>query len=85
MGPKNIVVSRIVKDSIPQKSHEIGDVMLGTVGETATPIAMTTHDVEKALENEPELCLVRQCLFNHQRIEFTQHLSIRGVLCLIQK
>lgn len=54
--------------------------MLGTVGETATPIAMTTHDVEKALENEPELCLL-----NHQRIEFTQHLSIRGVLCLIQK
>lgn len=51
---------------------------VNTVGETATLIAMTTHDVEKALENEPELCLVRQCLFNHQRIEFRQNLPIRA-------
>lgn len=50
------------------------------VTEKATSIAMTTCDIERASGNDPELCLVRQCLVNRQihRIEFKQHLPIGG-------
>ncbi|XP_065941320.1 uncharacterized protein [Magallana gigas] len=88
-GPKNIAdtLSRLVKNDIPQKSHDIVDDYVRFVAVEATPIAMTTRDIERASEDDPELCSVRQCLVNQQwhRIEFKQFLTIRSELCSIGK
>ena len=88
-GPKNIAdtLSRLVKNDFVQKSSDLVDDYVRFVAKEATPIAMTTREIERASENDPELCAVRQCLVNQQwhRIAYKQYLPIRGELCSIGK
>ncbi|CAG2215593.1 unnamed protein product [Mytilus edulis] len=51
----------------------------------STPVAMTTREIERASENDPELKAVRECLVHSQwhRIEFKEYLPIRSELCAI--
>nr|XP_022336145.1 uncharacterized protein LOC111132611 [Crassostrea virginica] len=88
-GPKNIAdtLSRLVKNDFVQKSSDLVDDYVRFVAKEATPIAMTTREIERASENDPELCAVRQCLVNQQwhRIEYKLYLPIRGELCSIGK
>ncbi|VDI20366.1 Hypothetical predicted protein [Mytilus galloprovincialis] len=46
---------------------------------------MTTREIERASENDPELKAVRECLVHSQwhRIEFKEYLPIRSELCAI--
>ncbi|CAC5383109.1 unnamed protein product [Mytilus coruscus] len=46
---------------------------------------MTTREIERASENDPELKAVRECLVHSQwhRIEFKEYLPIRSELCSI--
>ena len=62
--PKNIAdtLSRFVKNDFVQKSSDLVDDYVRFVAEGATPIDMTTREIERASENDPELCAVRQCL-----------------------
>lgn len=63
-GPINIAdkLSRLVNDDIPQTSHVIVNDYVRFVAEKALPITMTIRDIERASENDRELCLVTQCL-----------------------
>ncbi|XP_078309584.1 uncharacterized protein LOC144617972 [Crassostrea virginica] len=67
-GPKNIAdtLSRLVKNDFVQKSDDLVDDYVRFVAKEATPIAMTNREIERASENDPELCAVRQCLVNQQ-------------------
>ncbi|CAG2204998.1 unnamed protein product [Mytilus edulis] len=58
---------------------------LNSLTQESTPVAMTTREIERASENDPELKAVRECLVHSQwhRIEFKEYLPIRSELCAI--
>ncbi|XP_061195212.1 uncharacterized protein K02A2.6-like [Saccostrea echinata] len=88
-GPRNIAdtLSRLVKNDPAQKSLDLEDAYVRFVAKEATPMAMTTREIERASESDPELCSVRQCLVTQQwhRMEFKQYLPVRAELCSIGK
>ena len=57
------------------------------VAEESTPVALTTREIERASENDPELQSVRECLLHGKwhDIEFKEYLPMRDALCAIGK
>ena len=55
------------------------------VAQESTPVALTTREIERASEHDPELKSVRQCLLNERwhAIEFKEYLQVRGDLSAI--
>ena len=51
----------------------------------ATPIAITTREIERASENDDELGNVRKCIIseNWDRCQFKEYLPVRNELCPI--
>ncbi|CAC5404852.1 unnamed protein product [Mytilus coruscus] len=87
-GPKNIAdsLSRLIKEGKTSDNREnVTEEYVKFVAQESTPVAMTTREIERASENDPELKAVRECLVNSQwhRIEFKEYLPIRSELCSI--
>ncbi|XP_062616425.1 uncharacterized protein K02A2.6-like [Saccostrea cucullata] len=86
-GPRNIAdtLLRLVKNDPAQQSLDLEDAYVRFVAKEATPMAMTTREIERASENDAELCAIRDCLVSQQwhRIEFKQYLPVRTELCSI--
>ena len=57
------------------------------VAQESTPVALTTREIERASEIDPELQSGRECLLNGKwhDIEFKEYLPMRGELCAIRK
>ena len=55
------------------------------VAQESTPVALTTREIERASEHDPELKSVRECLLNGRwhAIEFKEYLQVRGDLSAI--
>ena len=57
------------------------------VAQESTPVALTTPEIERASEHDPELKSVRECLLNGKwlALEFKEYLPVRGELSAIGK
>ena len=55
------------------------------VPQESTPVALTTREIERTSEDDPELKSVRECLLNGRwnAIEFKVYLLVRGKLSAI--
>ena len=55
------------------------------VAQESTPVALTTPEIERASEHDPELKSVRQCLLNGRwhTIELKEYLPVQGELSAI--
>ncbi|XP_062609444.1 uncharacterized protein K02A2.6-like [Saccostrea cucullata] len=88
-GPRNIAdtLLRLVKNDPAQKSLDLEDAYVRFVAKEATLMAMTTREIERASENDPEMCAIRECLVSPQwhRMEVKEYLPVRIELCSIGK
>ncbi|XP_033725232.1 uncharacterized protein K02A2.6-like [Pecten maximus] len=87
-GSRNIAdsLSRFLKVSkVSNSSHEVGEEYIRFVAKEATPVAMTTREVERESEKDPELSEVREHLLNGQwhKTEHTAYLPVRNELSAI--
>ena len=90
-GSRNIAdsLSRLLsctkhKETIETKNTES---YVRFIAQIATPNAMTTRDIERHSENDPELQEIRKCLLDGMwhNIECKEYLPVRGELCAIGK
>ena len=83
-GPKNI------SDSSSRLLHPTSnskDEYVNWVAQESTPVALTTREIERDSEKDPELQSVRECLLTGgcHDIEFKEYLRMRSELCGIGK
>ena len=86
-GRQNIAdaLSRLTVEPSACTSSETSEAYVRFVAEEATPVAMTTREIERASEHDPELIAVRECLLTGKwdTIEYKQYLPVRTELCAI--
>ena len=81
-------LSRLLKKSSEEPvRRNVAQEYIRFVASEATPIAMSTRDIERASEDDPELQEVRNCLLDGkwQNISFKEYLPIRNELSAIGK
>ena len=88
-GPKNIAdsLSRLLRP-VPQSTDENEtEEYVKWVAQESTPVSLTTREIERASEHDPELESVRECLLNGRwhAMEFKEYLPVRGELSAIGK
>ena len=88
-GPKNIAdsLSRLLC-AMPTSEHkDQTEEDVKWVAQELTPVALTTREIERASEHDPEPKSVRECLLNEQRhaLEFKDYLHVRGELRAVGK
>ena len=88
-GPKNIAdsLSRLLC-AMPTSEHkDQTEEYVKWVAQELTPVALTTREIERASEHDPELKSVRECLLNEKwhALEFKDYLHVRGELRAIGK
>lgn len=86
-GPKNIAdsLSRLLRpESVPNQDNE-ADEYIKFVAREATPVAMTTKEIERESEHDPELKAVRGCILtgNWNTCEYKEYLPARKELSAI--
>ena len=89
-GDSNIAdsLSRLIpKIGKPCEKHDIGQDYIRFVASEATPRAMTTREIERASENDPDLQGVRNCLLTGgwHHLENKHYLTIQTELSAIGK
>ena len=88
-GPKNIAdsLSRLLC-AMPTSEHkDQTEKYVKWVAQELTPVALTTREIERASEHNPELKSVRESILNGQRhvLEFKEYQPVRGELGAIGK
>jgi hypothetical protein len=65
-GPKNIAdpLSRLLRPESDTCRVSAGDEYVKFVARKATPVAMTTREIERESEHDPELQSVRECIMS---------------------
>ena len=88
-GPKNIAdsLSRLLCAMPPSERKDQTEEYVKWVAQESTPVALTTREIERASEHDPELKSVRECLLNGKwhALEFKECLPVRGELSAIGK
>ena len=88
-GPKNIAdsLSRLLCAMPPSEHKDQTEEYVKWVAQESTPVALTTREIERASEHDPELKSVRECLLNGKWnvLEFKEYLPVRGELSAIGK
>ena len=88
-GPKNIVdsLSRLLFAMPQSERKDQTEEYVKWVAQESTPVALTTREIERASEHDPELKSVRECLLNGKwhALEFKEHLPVRGEFSAIGK
>ena len=86
-GPKNIAdsLSRLLCAMPPSEHKDQTEEYVKWVPQESTPVALTTREIERALEHDPELKSVRECLLDGKwhALEFKEYLPVRGELSAI--
>ena len=83
-------LSRLPQPVRPAKTslaHKISDDFIKSVAVTATPKAMTTHEIEEASAEDKELVELRACIDEGRwkGDKLKQYLPVSGELCVIGK
>ena len=88
-GPKNIAdsLSRLLCAMPPSEHKDQTEEYVKWVAQESTPVALTTPEIERASEHDPELKSVRECLLNGKwhALEFKEYLPVRGEVSAIGK
>ena len=88
-GKSNIAdaLSRLLPNTVRQASPGDADEYIRFVAEESTPKAISTRDIERASDIDPELCSIRQCLLTGRwyTVENKQYLPVRFELSAIGK
>ena len=88
-GPKNIAdsLSRLLCVMPPSEHKDQTEEYVKWVAQESTPVSLTTREIERASELDPELKSVRECLLNGKwhALEFKEYLPVRGELSAIVK
>ena len=88
-GPQNIAdsLSRLLHSVPPSRDEDQTEEYVKWVAQESTPVALTTREIERASEHDPELRSIRECLLNGKwhAIEFKEYLPVRGELSAIGK
>ena len=88
-GPKNIAhsLSRLLCAMPPSEHKDQTEEYVKWVAQESTPVSLTTREIERASELDPELKSVRECLLNGKwhALEFKEYLPVRGELSAIGK
>ena len=88
-GPKNIAdsLSCLLCAMPPSEHKDQTEDYVKWVAQESTPVALTTPEIERGSEHDPELKSVRECLLNGKwnALEFKEYLPVRGELSAIGK
>ena len=88
-GPKNIAdsLSRLLRPMPPSGDNNHTEEYVKWVAQESTPVALTTREIERASDHDPELESVRECLLNGKwhAIKFKEYLPVRSELSAIGK
>ena len=88
-GPKNITdsLSRLLCAMPPSEHKDQTEEYVKWVAQESTPVFLTTREIERASELDPELKSVPECLLNGKwhALEFKEYLPVRGELSAIGK
>ena len=88
-GPKNIAdsLSRLLCAMPPSEHKDQTEEYVKWVAQESTPVALTTREIERASEHDPELKSVRESLLKGKwhALEFQEFLPVRGELSAIGK
>lgn len=89
-GKPNIAdsLSRLLSRPTENSSEQNGiEDYVHSIALAATPIALSTKEIERASETDEELCDVRRCLLSGQceRSTFKKYLPVKNELCAIGK
>ena len=73
--------------SFPSEHKDQTEEYVQWVAQELTPVALTTREIERASEHNPELKSVRESILNGQRhvLEFKEYQPVRGELGAIGK
>ena len=88
-GPKNIAhsLSRLLCAMPPSEHKDQTEEYVKWVAQESTPVALTTREIERASEIDPELKSVRESLLNGKwhALEFKEYLAVGGELSAVGK
>ena len=89
-GKQNIAdsLSRLLSTHTNESCEEnIAEEYIRFVAKVATPVAMTTREIENASDNDPEMDAIRVCLLNGtwHKLEHKEYLPVRAELSAIGK
>jgi len=83
-GPKNIAdsLSRLLRPVPQSRDENETEEHVKWVAQESTPVALTTREIQRASEHDPELKSVRERLLNGRwnAMEFKEYLPVRGEL-----
>ena len=86
-GPKNIAdpLSRLLRPESDTCRVSAGDEYVKFVAREATPVAMTTREIERESEHDPELQSVRECIMSGKWdcLVHKEYLPVRREPCAI--
>lgn len=88
-GPKNIAdsLSRLLRPVSQSRDEKETEECVKWVAQESTPVALTTQEIERESEHDPEPKNIRECLLNGRwhAIESKEYLPVRGELSAIGK